>query len=71
MCIRDRVESACKQFRARLAGSGMRWSRPGLQRLRPIRTVVMSQRFDDLGQKAYNLPRNRNAPMVAERKSEA
>ncbi len=49
------VESACKQFRARLAGSGMRWSRPGLQRLRPIRTVVMSQRFDDLGQKAYRL----------------
>jgi hypothetical protein len=52
------VESACKQFRARLAGSGMRWSRPGLERLLPIRAAIMSQRFDDLWQKAYHLPQN-------------
>ncbi len=52
------VESACKQFRARLAGSGMRWSRPGLERLLPIRAAIMSQRFDDLWQKAYHLPLN-------------
>ena len=52
------VESACKQFRARLAGSGMRWSRSGLERLLPIRAAIMSQRFDDLWQKAYHLPLN-------------
>ncbi len=52
------VESACKQFRARLAGSGMRWSRAGLERLLPIRAAIMSRRFDDLWQKAYHLPLN-------------
>jgi hypothetical protein len=52
------VESACKQFRARLAGSGMRWSRVGLERLLPIRAAIMSHRFDDLWQKAYHLPLN-------------
>jgi hypothetical protein len=51
------VESACKQFRARLAGSGMRWSRAGLERLRPIRAAIMSQRFDELWQIVYHLPR--------------
>jgi hypothetical protein len=52
------VESACKQFRARLAGSGMRWSRAGLERLLPIRAAIMSQRFDELWQIIYHLPRN-------------
>jgi hypothetical protein len=52
------VESACKQFRARLAGSGMRWSRPGLERLLPIRTAIMGHGFDALWQKAYHLPLN-------------
>ncbi len=52
------VESACKQFRARLAGSGMRWSRAGLERLLPIRAAIMSQRFDALWQQAYRLPLN-------------
>jgi hypothetical protein len=52
------VESACKQFRARLAGSGMRWSRAGLARLLPIRAAIMSHRFDDLWQQVYHLPRN-------------
>ena len=52
------VESACKQFRARLAGSGMRWSRPGLERLLPIRATIMSERSDALWQKAYHLPPN-------------
>ncbi|NTU63380.1 MAG: hypothetical protein HGB05_08245 [Chloroflexi bacterium] len=52
------VENACKQFRARLAGSGMRWSRPGLERLLLIRAAIMSQRFDALWQKAYHLPPN-------------
>ena len=52
------VESACKQFRARLAGSGMHWSRSGLERLLPVREAIMSQRFDELWQKAYHLPLN-------------
>ncbi len=50
------VESACKQFRARLAGAGMHWSRPGLERLLPIRAAIMSQRFDELWQTVYHLP---------------
>ncbi len=52
------VESACKQFRARLAGSGMRWSRAGLERLLPIRAAILSHRFDDLWQTVYHLPPN-------------
>jgi hypothetical protein len=52
------VESACKQFRARLAGSGMRWSRPGLERLLPIRAAIMGHAFDALWHKAYHLPPN-------------
>jgi len=52
------VESACKQFRARLAGSGMHSSRAGLERLLPIRTAIMSHRFDELWQQAYHLPLN-------------
>ena len=52
------VESACKQFRARLAGSGMQWSRPGLERLLPIRAAIMGHGFDALWQKAYHLPLN-------------
>ena len=50
------VESGCKQYRARFAGPGMRWSRPGLQRLLPVRTAIMSRRFDDWWQSVYQLP---------------
>ena len=52
------VESACKQFRARVAGAGMHWSRAGLVRLLPIRAAIMGQCFDALWQKAYHLPLN-------------
>jgi hypothetical protein len=52
------VESACKQFRARLAGPGMRWSRPGVERLLPIRAAIMSRRFDELWQAVYKPPLN-------------
>lgn len=52
------VESACKQFRARLAGSGMRWSRPGIERLLPIRAAIMGHRFDNLWRAAYKPPLN-------------
>jgi hypothetical protein len=42
------VESGCKQFKQRFAGPGMRWSRRGAENLLPIRTAVMSNRFDTL-----------------------
>ncbi len=41
------VESGCKQYRARFNGAGMRWSRPGIEHLIPIRTAILSCRFDE------------------------
>jgi hypothetical protein len=52
------VETGCKQFRARFTGAGMRWSRPGVERLLPVRAAILSHRFDQAWQAAYNLPRN-------------
>jgi len=52
------VESGGKQFKARLAGSGMRWSRPGAERLIPIRAAIMSGRFTELWRLARNSPPN-------------
>ena len=40
------VESEVKQFKQRLAGSGMRWSRPGAERMVPIRAAVLDNSFD-------------------------
>lgn len=40
------IESGCKQFQMRLKGSGMRWSRPGAQRMLALRASVMSNCFD-------------------------
>lgn len=52
------VESGGKRFKDRFAGSGMRWSRPGAERLLPIRTALMSGRFDERWTTAYNSPPN-------------
>jgi hypothetical protein len=52
------VESGGKQFRARLAGPGMRWSRPGAERLISVRTTILSDRFEQIWTQAYNLPPN-------------
>ena len=52
------VESACKQFRHRFVGTGMRWSRPGIERLLPVRSAILSRRFDELWSAAYKLPLN-------------
>jgi len=52
------VESGCNQFRARFAAAGMRWSRPGVERLLPVRAAIMSRRFDELWKAAYKSPRN-------------
>jgi hypothetical protein len=50
------VESGCKQFKARFDGPGMRWSRPGAERLLPIRAAVMGKTFDSLWHQAFRSP---------------
>ena len=40
------VESEVKQFKQRLAGPGMRWSRSGAERMIPIRAAVLDNSFD-------------------------
>jgi len=52
------VESGCKQFKQRFAGPGMRWSRPGAERLIPIRAAVMSNRFGAVWNRTFNSPLN-------------
>jgi hypothetical protein len=42
------VESGVKQFKARLAGPGMRWSRPAAEHMLIIRAAVMGHSFDAL-----------------------
>lgn len=39
------IEGACKQFQTRLKGSGMRWSRPGAERMLTLRAEILSGRF--------------------------
>lgn len=46
------VESAIKQFKHRLTGAGMRWSRGGAERMVTIRASVMSGTLQDLWQQA-------------------
>lgn len=50
------VESGAKQFKARFSGPGMHWSRAGAQNLLPIRSAVLSARFDHMWAAAKNLP---------------
>jgi hypothetical protein len=50
------VESGAKQFKARFSAAGMRWSRQGAQNLLPIRSAVLSGRFDQMWAAAKNLP---------------
>jgi hypothetical protein len=46
------IESGVKQFKTRLTGSGMRWSRPGADRMLIIRAAVLQDNFDTLWQRA-------------------
>lgn len=46
------VESAIKQFKHRLTGAGMRWSRAGAERMVTIRSTVMAGTLHDLWQQA-------------------
>jgi len=52
------VESAAKQYKARFAGPGMHWNRAGAERLLPVRSAIMSGRFDERWRQAYNSPPN-------------
>jgi hypothetical protein len=52
------VESAAKQYKARFTGPGMRWSRPGAERLLPVRSAIMGGRFDEVWRIAYSSPLN-------------
>jgi hypothetical protein len=42
------VESGIKQFKARLSGPGMRWSRPAARQMLVIRAAVLDHSFDAL-----------------------
>ena len=50
------VEGGAKRYQARLCGPGMRWSRQGAEHLTPVRTAILSRRFDQRWQAAQNLP---------------
>jgi hypothetical protein len=50
------VESGCKQYQARFKGPGMRWSRAGFERLLPIRSAILSRRFDETWTAVYPPP---------------
>lgn len=48
------VESGIKQFKHRLTGAGMRWSRPGAERMLLLRAAVLSHNFDQAWRAALN-----------------
>jgi hypothetical protein len=50
------VESGAKQFKSRFCGPGMRWSRKGAEHLLPIRSAILSRRFNQRWAAAKNLP---------------
>jgi len=52
------IESGGKRFKDRFTRSGARWSRAGAENLLPIRTAIMSKRFDERWRLAYNSPLN-------------
>ncbi len=52
------VESGGKQFKHRMAGPGMQRSRTGAERMLPIRSDILSGRFDQIWQTVYNSPQN-------------
>lgn len=48
------IESGIKQFKHRLTGPGMRWSRPGAERMLLLRAAVLSHTFDETWAAAQN-----------------
>lgn len=52
------VESGGKQYKQRLCGPGMQWSRMGAERILPVRSAILSRRFDQIWHDVYNSPQN-------------
>lgn len=52
------IESGGKQFKARFAGPGMRWSRKGAEHLLPIRAAILGKQFDRLWHSVFNSPQD-------------
>lgn len=52
------VESGIKQYKSRFAGPGMRWSRTGIERLIPVRSAILSGRFDQRWEQIRRSPPN-------------
>jgi hypothetical protein len=52
------VESTAKQFKQRLCGPGMHWSRSGASHMATLRAAIISNRFNDLWATAYAAPLN-------------
>jgi hypothetical protein len=52
------VESEVKQFKQRLTAPGMRWSRPGAERMIPIRAAVLDNSFDARWANALHVARS-------------
>jgi hypothetical protein len=50
------VESGGKRFKDRFSKAGMRWNRCGAEHLLPVRSAVLSRRFDERWRVAYNSP---------------
>ena len=50
------VEGGAKRYQARMGGPGMRWSRRGAENLTPIRTAILSGRFNERRRTAQKLP---------------
>jgi len=52
------VESGIKQYKSRFCGPGMRWSRAGAERLIPVRSAILSGRFDQRWKQIRTSPPN-------------
>jgi hypothetical protein len=50
------VESAAKHYKGGFCEAGMRWSRKGAERVIPLRSAILSKRFDEMWQLAYSSP---------------
>ena len=50
------IESGAKQYKARFTGAGMRWKRPSLERMLPLRAAIMSHDFDARWKTLYYSP---------------
>lgn len=57
------VEGGAKRYQARLCGPGMRWSRKGAANLTPVRTAILSGRFDERWRAAQKLPQRETRPL--------